>query len=95
VVENALKHGLAPKPGVVNLAIVARRHGDFLCLEVEDDGVGPGNAEEKASSNGLGLRNLISRLSNLYGERASLRLEPGAKSGSRVTILIPTPQPVA
>jgi two-component system LytT family sensor kinase len=93
VVENALKHGLAPKPGVVNLAIVARKHGDFLCLEVEDDGVGPGNAEEKASSNGLGLRNLISRLSNLYGERASLRLEPGAKSGSRVTILIPTPTP--
>jgi len=89
VVENALKHGLAPKPGVVNLAVLARKHGNFLCLEVEDDGVGPGAAEDKPESNGLGLRNLTSRLSNLYGQSASLRLEPGAKSGSRVTILIP------
>lgn len=90
IVENALKHGLAPKPGVVHLAVLARRHGNFLCVEVEDDGVGPGSAQAKSESSGLGLRNLMSRLSNLYGQSASLRLEPGAKMGSRVTILIPT-----
>jgi len=42
LVENALKHGLAPKPGPGRLWISARAHGDQICLKVEDDGLGPG-----------------------------------------------------
>jgi two-component system, LytTR family, sensor kinase len=42
LVENALKHGLAPKLGPGRLWISAQAHGDQVCLKVEDDGVGPG-----------------------------------------------------
>jgi len=42
LVENALKHGLGPKPGPGRLWISAQAHGDQICLKVEDDGLGPG-----------------------------------------------------
>jgi two-component system LytT family sensor kinase len=41
VVENALKHGLGPKPGQGHLWIAAKAHGNEVRLVVEDDGLGP------------------------------------------------------
>src|SRR6185369_6190835 len=41
LVENALKHGLGPKPGPGHLWISARADGERICLRVEDDGIGP------------------------------------------------------
>jgi two-component system LytT family sensor kinase len=41
IVENALKHGLGPKPGQGHLWIAARAHGNEMRLVVEDDGLGP------------------------------------------------------
>jgi two-component system LytT family sensor kinase len=92
VVENAIKHGLAPKVGDGNLSILADRQGEFLRLSVEDDGVGPGApAEEDANrrGNGVGLKIIAERLRTLYDGRASLSIEKAAISGSVVTILIP------
>jgi two-component system, LytTR family, sensor kinase len=43
IVENALKHGLAPKPGPGRLWISVRAQGSQICLQVEDDGMGPGS----------------------------------------------------
>ena len=40
IVENALKHGLAPKVGPGCLRISAQLQGDRVCLKVEDDGIG-------------------------------------------------------
>ena len=91
VVENAIKHGLAPKIGPGRLSIRAGRDGGFVKLEVEDDGVGfsdPMLAEEQARR-GVGLKIIAERLKTLYNAGASLNFESGKALGSRVTILIP------
>ncbi len=73
LVENAIKHGIAPaKQGGV-LRIAARIEGGSLCVEVENSRspVDPG----AMVSSGLGLRNSTERLRLLYGDAASLELD--------------------
>jgi two-component system LytT family sensor kinase len=102
LVENALKHGLAPRPGEGHLWISASNDGDDVCLRVEDDGVGPDadmppagyrvstGAESPAPvADGVGLTNIARRLSVLYGARASLRLQPRGTGGTSVIVRIP------
>ena len=40
LVENAVRHGLAPRPEGGRLTVSATRDGEFLRLQVADDGVG-------------------------------------------------------
>ena len=91
LVENALKHGLAPKPGPGHLWISACAQGDQVWLRVEDDGMGIGAS--RAGSAGVGLSNVRERLATLYQDRASLTLEPREGGGSRATVLIPRSAP--
>lgn len=99
VVENALKHGLAPKLGPGLLRIGATARDEHVCLTVEDDGVGPApatparlaSATATPRTGGVGLKNVAARLHTLYRDRAGIRLEPRAAGGSLVTILIPWP----
>jgi two-component system LytT family sensor kinase len=96
VVENAIKHGLAPKVGDGRLSITADRQGEFVRLAVEDDGVGSLASAEitQPKSNGVGLKIIADRLRTLYQDRASLQFETASASGSRVTILIPRSEAV-
>jgi LytS/YehU family sensor histidine kinase len=87
LVENALKHGLEPKPGGGSIEVVARQDGDTLQLSVSDDGVG--FRETGGAGTGVGLRNLRDRLSTRFGEAAELRLEPGNGSGVIATMRLP------
>jgi two-component system LytT family sensor kinase len=90
LVENAVKHGLAPKPGPGHLWISTGFQRDHLCLRVEDDGVGMnGRTPHGAPQKGIGLSNVAERLKTLYRDRASMEIEPREAGGSRVTLLIP------
>jgi two-component system LytT family sensor kinase len=91
VVENAIKHGLAPKVGKGHINISAALDGEYVRLAVEDDGVGVQVAPPAAppSGNGLGLRIIAERLRTLYNGRASLNVQPAELRGSLVIILIP------
>src|SRR5215472_14838944 len=89
VVENAIKHGLAPKVGDGHISISAVPEGEFLRLAVEDDGVGLKAAEPPSCGNGVGLKIIAERLRTLYDDRAMLDVQPADRCGSRVTILIP------
>lgn len=91
VVENAIKHGLAPKVGPGHLKIRAGRDGRFLKLEVEDDGVGFAESalSQEGSRRGVGLKIITERLKTLYQAGASMEFESANALGSRVTILIP------
>jgi two-component system LytT family sensor kinase len=57
IVENALKHGLGPKPGQGHLWIAAKAHEDQVLVCIEDDGLGlvPG-AIRSANGNPATLR---------------------------------------
>ena len=94
IVENALKHGLGPKPGPGHLWITAEADGNQVRLRVEDDGVGPaiGVLQLNGSngrSNGVGLENVAQRLNALYQDQGRMTLEVGQAGGTRVTILLP------
>jgi signal transduction histidine kinase len=84
LVENAIQHGIAPTTAPGTLRISARRDGDFLRLEVRDNG--PGLARTQ-STPGIGLANTRARLQRLYGERQRFELEAG--EGLTVRLQVP------
>jgi len=88
LVENAIRHAIAPReaPGV--LRISARLLGDRLEIVVEDDGPGidPGAA---LAGPGTGLRRLRERLAALHGSAAALELGRSASGGGRARLLLP------
>jgi LytS/YehU family sensor histidine kinase len=74
LVENSIRHAIAPRAAGGRLAITARQAKDRLIVRVEDNG--PGEAPPPPGENhGVGLRLLRERLAALYGERARLDLE--------------------
>jgi hypothetical protein len=75
LVENAIKHGVAPTSRPVIVRVGARRDGDDLILSVSDNGgiasVGAA-AGPRAPGAGVGLDNTRRRLEVIYGQRARL-----------------------
>jgi LytS/YehU family sensor histidine kinase len=92
LVENAIRHGVAPRPEGGRIEVRARREGDLLRLEVRDDGPGlPG----KPCGEGVGLANTRARLQQLYGDFHRLTLANGAPAGLVVTLDLPYREPAA
>lgn len=92
LVENAIRHGIAPRsaPGCVEIR-AARRNGS-LHLQVSDNGPGllaEGEARAKASGNGVGLANTRARLQNLYGGDCRFEMSNDPRGGLVVSIEIP------
>jgi LytS/YehU family sensor histidine kinase len=97
LVENAIKHGLAPRPDGGCVRIAARRSGPWLELSVRDDGVGPAAAAGRSAAGaGIGTTNTRARLAQLYGDDQALEIAPAEGGGTRVSLRIPwhrTPVP--
>jgi sensor histidine kinase YesM len=88
LVENAIKHGIAPLAEGGAIRIKAERLTDALRLTVADTGRG---FFAGSSGSGVGLANIRARLAALYGERAALRLEANAPRGVAAVITLPLP----
>ena len=86
LVENAIRHGIAKRTEAGVLRILARRDGETLTVQVEDDG--PGFSETPDAAEG-GLHTTRERLRLLYGDRAALVVERLAAGGTRATLRIP------
>ncbi|MCI0685354.1 MAG: histidine kinase [Gemmataceae bacterium] len=87
LVENAIRHGVAPRPEPGRIAIAAGRDNGKLRLAVSDDG--PGLQSPEAPRAGIGLANTRARLEKLYGAEQRLELSNGPERGLRVAITIP------
>jgi two-component system LytT family sensor kinase len=92
LVENAIKHGLAPKLGECRLLIGGSTEGGQIVLRVRDNGVGV-RGDSKRSSTGIGMRNIRERLATLYGEQGRLLFESGPRTGSCATLYLPLAAP--
>jgi two-component system, LytTR family, sensor kinase len=88
LVENALRHGLAPRARGGTLEVGARAAGDRLELWVRDDGVGLSTVAAHPSS-GVGLANTRARLAQLYGDAALLDIRDDTDGGVNATISLP------
>jgi LytS/YehU family sensor histidine kinase len=87
LVENAVKHGVSRRDGPGLVALRARMEDGALLVEIEDAGSGE-RVPPVEEGSGIALDTLRRRLAGLYGERASLALEPTAE-GMRATVRLP------
>lgn len=87
LVENAVKHGIAPTASGGRIDVVARTSNGFAQLEVTDDGVG--FAFAPTSGTGVGLVNVRRQLAARYGVKASLSVEQRDPRGVKATLHIP------
>jgi sensor histidine kinase YesM len=88
LVENAIAHGLEPKIDGGELVVTAAQHGSLLELAVRDTGLGLGYTPARAGT-GVGVANTRERLRGLYGEHATLALEPASPQGTVARITLP------
>jgi sensor histidine kinase YesM len=70
LVENAVKHGIAPREEGGAIEIKATGQGGILYLCVTN----PGKLNTMTSTTGLGLKNARARLALLFGSEANLLL---------------------
>jgi signal transduction histidine kinase len=95
LVENAVKHGVAAIRGPGHIEVEARLQGEFVAIQVSDNGPGfrPGadsQASRPGDNSGFGLKNIRDRLHGHYGAQASLEVsrDPGGRM-TVVTLKIP------
>jgi two-component system LytT family sensor kinase len=86
LVENAIRHGLAPRPEGGTIVVSAARDGAFVRLQVADDGVGMREADR---GNGIGLQNVRERLRSLYGDAGRITIDSEAARGTCVNMWLP------
>jgi two-component system LytT family sensor kinase len=87
LIENAIRHGIAPRTAPGHLDIRIRRDGAELLLEVRDDG--PGLPPAGAAQGGVGLANTRARLLHLYGTAHGLDLSNGRQGGCVARVILP------
>lgn len=87
LVENAVRHGAAPRVEPTTVTVTGRVELGVLTLTVSDNGVGA-EATTGAGGSGTGLRHLRERLKVLFGPQATLTVEtaPGAGYAARLTL---------
>jgi two-component system, LytTR family, sensor kinase len=91
LVENAIRHGLAPSEDGGSLAVRITRSTEGIAFQVSDTGVGIQCADPLTTSDGIGLKNADARLRRLFGETAGLRIISGPGAGCEVTFTLPAP----
>jgi two-component system LytT family sensor kinase len=93
LVENSIKHGLAPKIEGGSIFLRSRVTNSRLIIEVEDDGVGMGGAQLEESSSwsgmGIGMANISERLQVLYGDTARMTIDSHEGKGTLIRIRLP------
>jgi two-component system sensor histidine kinase AlgZ len=87
LVENSVRHAIAPRREGGRLEVEIARDGNRLSVRVEDDGPGFGSSPHQGA--GLALNDLRRRLELLYGDEASLAVERGTLGGCRVSLCLP------
>lgn len=92
LVENAIRHGNAERAGRGAIAVRARREGEKLILEVEDDGPGDQGTVDRTperQESGLGLAATAERLRLLYGDSQTFSAGNGERGGFVVRACLP------
>ena len=103
IVENAVNHGIRniDREGKIKLSVFTTPEGKTV-IKVTDNGVGMSEqrikevmeyevkSDESKGSNGVGLKNVLSRLELYYGSRDIMKIESeGQDKGTTISIYLP------
>lgn len=94
LIENSIKHGLAPKVDGGSITIRSRLRDGKLVIQVEDDGVGMSAppavaAHTMSSGHGIGMVNVAERLHVLFGDEGKLIVQSRDGQGTLVVLEFP------
>ena len=94
LVENAVSHGLEPKPDKGSISIQVWESEEKLWIQVEDNGVGfdVANMEHidtDSKHTHIGLTNTRQMLHVVYGDKAGIQVESQLGKGTKALIFIP------
>lgn len=90
LVENSIKHGIAPKVGGGRILLRAVREHEHVAIEIHDNGLGMSDERlQNALTGGIGLSNVDERLRVVYGTQCRVRLTSAPGQGTIARIEIP------
>jgi two-component system, LytTR family, sensor kinase len=89
LVENAIRHGIAPRSDPGRIEIRARRENGMLQLQVRDDGPGLPIGQAAPLREGIGLANTRARLQQLHGADHRFELNNAVDGGLIVSLAVP------
>jgi two-component system, LytTR family, sensor kinase len=90
IVENAIKHGLAPRLEGGLIRLRTHRRDGRLTLEVDDNGMGMSPARlTEVYGGGIGISNVHERLRLLYGDQFQMDIRSQEGEGTQIRIEIP------
>jgi len=93
LVENAVTHGLFPKPDDCRLTIVIRGEADRIVIKIEDNGVGMSDEKrlmlQNLRSEGIGVANVLKRLKSIYKGEATVSITSAEGQGTSFVIVLP------
>lgn len=89
LVENAIRHGIAPRREGGRLDISAERTSGRLQLRLRNDGVAPNSARSELGESAIGLNNVRERLQRLYEDDHRFALDIAEDGSCEVVIDLP------
>ncbi|HEY5881817.1 MAG TPA: histidine kinase [Nakamurella sp.] len=93
LVENAVRHGLAGRPGGGTVVVTAEDIGPDCVISVEDDGVGMDpelvGRHDTDEADHVGLGNVDDRLRAAFGEDYGLVVETAPDAGTKIIVRLP------
>jgi two-component system, LytTR family, sensor kinase len=96
LVENAIRHGIAPRAAGGTVGVTSRRDDSLLEIKVYDDGPGlwrdvsaPSSSAPPGEGGGIGLSNTRARLAQLYGEGHRFDVRDRGEGGVEARLVIP------
>jgi len=90
MIENAIKHGIAPRLEGGKIHLRAHVADGKLAIEIEDNGIGmPAERLREVYGGGIGISNVNERLRLLYGDQFKMEIRSQEGQGTVIHIEVP------
>jgi len=91
LVENAIRHGIAPAEEGGMVSVQIRKVSGGITFQVTDTGIGLACPDPLSTAGGVGLKNTDARLRKIYGSAAGLNIRSRPGKGCEVSFTLPEP----
>ncbi len=90
MIENAIKHGIAPRLEGGKIYLRVHPFNGRLAIEIEDNGIGiPAERLHEVYAGGIGISNVNERLRLLYGDQFKMDIRSHEGQGTTIHIEVP------